>query len=264
MARPAAQPMAPPPPDPTFTPRASEEPKRRPSLPGDPPPPQRRASLVNLEAVPSTVKVRPQTMTELDFETPSRRPSGLMQAVQPSPDEPLTPADHLCALLRQAKLLASMTLDSRPATMSWIVRSTAFRAIYAYRDTLPDAVAHLYRCTGMGKDSPEPALLVMDRIIAARAQLSPEKPIVVEPFTSAALAKEQIARYLGEIERAPTEPTFKHFLALGALTELLVRAKLPAATEQRLREIIGHGQREGTKGSAIELMMTSLQRIAAG
>ena len=66
------------------------------------------------------------------------------------------------------------------------------------------------------------------------------------------------------VERAPAEPTFKHFLALGALTELLVRAKLPAATEQRLREIIGHGQREGTKGSAIELMMTSLQRIAAG
>lgn len=208
--------------------------------------------------------MRPQTMTELDFETPSRRPSGLMQAVQLPADEPLTPADHLCALLRQAKLLASMTLESRPATMSWIVRAMAFRAIYAYRETLPDAVAHLYRCTGMGKDSPEPALLVIDRIIAARAQMPAEKPIVVEAFTSAALAKEQIARYLAEIERAPAEPTFKHFLALGALTELLVRAKLPAATEQRLREIIGHGQREGTKGSAIELMMTSLQRIAAG
>lgn len=263
-ARPITQPLAPPALDPGAAPRPSEEAKRRPSLPGEPPPPQRRASLLNLEAVPSTVKMRPQTMTELDFETPSRRPSGLMQAVQLPADEPLTPADHLCALLRQAKLLASMTLESRPATMSWIVRAMAFRAIYAYRETLPDAVAHLYRCTGMGKDSPEPALLVIDRIIAARAQMPAEKPIVVEAFTSAALAKEQIARYLAEIERAPAEPTFKHFLALGALTELLVRAKLPAATEQRLREIIGHGQREGTKGSAIELMMTSLQRIAAG
>jgi len=83
-------------------------------------------------------------------------------------------------------------------------------------------------------------------------------------FTSAPQAKEHVSRYISEIERSPIDPAFRHFLALGALSELLVRAKLPAQTEQRLREIVTFAQREGPKTSAFDLMMTSLQRISGG
>ncbi|MFN7135147.1 MAG: hypothetical protein ACK4N5_23940, partial [Myxococcales bacterium] len=40
---------------------------------------------------------------------------------------------------------------------------------------------------------------------------------------------------------------------LGALTELLVRTKLPPQTDQRLRDIVAHAQREGAKPQAIDL-----------
>lgn len=167
-------------------------------------------------------------------------------------------------MLRQAQTLAALVLDSRPGLMSWLVRATVFRAVFEYREAVPDAVAQLYRCTGVSRDATEPALLVMERIAAARCQVPAEKPLTIEPFTSAPQAKEHVARYIGEIERSPNEPAFRHFLALGALSELLVRAKLPSQTEQRLREIVTFAQREGPKTSAFDLMMTSLQRISGG
>jgi hypothetical protein len=82
-------------------------------------------------------------------------------------------------------------------------------------------------------------------------------------MTSAAQAKEHVARYLAEIDKGPQDAGIRHFLALGALTELLVRTKLPPQTDQRLRDIVAHAQREGAKTSAIDLMMTALQRINA-
>jgi hypothetical protein len=185
----------------------------------------------------------------------------------------LSPSDRLCMLLRQAQSLASLTLEERPASMVWLVRSAVFRAVYDFKDTLPDAVAHLYRCTGVGKDpggarasqmnlpATEPALLIMERVINARANMPKEKPLALEPMVSAQQAKEHVARYLAEIDKLPGEAGLRHFLALGALTELLVRTKLPPQTDQRLRDIVAHAQREGAKQQAIDLMMTALQRI---
>lgn len=208
----------------------------------------------------SAPRVR-QSMPEIDIEAPSRQPSLTMAAVS---QEMREPADRLCVLLRQAKALASLVLENRPGTMPWLVRATVFRAIHEYRDVLPDAVAHLYRCTGTGRDAPEPALLVLDRVIAARAHHPGEKPLSVDPLTSAAQAKEHIGRYVAEIDRSPLDPALRHFLAVGALAELLARAKLPSQTELRLRDIVGHAQREGAKQGSIDLMMTALQRIAGG
>lgn len=198
----------------------------------------------------------------LELEAPSRRPNVLIPAV--TGENALLPADRLAAMLRQAQTLAALTLEGRPGSMSWLMRATVFRAVYEYRDALPDAVAHLYRCTGIGRDVSEPALTVMERVASARCQVPAEKPLTIEPFTTAPQAKEHVARYILEIERSPSEAPFRHFLALGALSELLVRAKLPAQTEQRLREIVNFAQREGPKPSAFDLMMTSLQRISGG
>jgi hypothetical protein len=209
--------------------------------------------------------VKPPVRAEIEADTsaPKARPS--------DPSE-LSASDRLCMLLRHAQSLASLTLEERPATMAWLVRSAVFRAIYDFKDVLPDAVTHLYRCTGAARDGAtssrasagqvtEPALVVMERIIVARGQVQREKPLSIEPMTSAAQAKDHVARYLQEIDRAPGDPPLRHFLALGALTELLVRTKLPPQTDQRLRDIVAHAQREGAKGAAIELMMTALQRI---
>jgi len=209
----------------------------------------------------SVSKMRPVMMPEIDLDAPSRRPSAVMPFTAPETQQP---ADRLCHLLRQTKSLASLVLETRPGTMPWLVRATVFRAIHDYRDLLPDAVAHLYRCTGMGRDAPEPALLVLDRVVSARAHHPGEKPLAIDPLTSAAQAKEHVGRYLVEIDRAPPEPALRHFLALGALSELLARAKLPAQTELRLRDIVSHAQREGIKQGSIDLMMTALQRITGG
>ncbi len=206
-------------------------------------------------------KQRPVSMPEIELDAPSRRPSISAPAF---PSELREPADRLCSLLRQAKTLASLVLEMRPGTMPWLVRATVFRSIHEYRDTLPEAVAHLYRCTGMGRESPEPALLVLDRVVASRAQHPGEKPLAIDPLTSATQAKEHVARYLVEIDRSPLDPGLRHYLAIGALTELLARAKLPAQTDVRLRDIVSHAQREGAKQGSIDLMMTALQRISGG
>jgi hypothetical protein len=210
----------------------------------------------------------PRTGTD-GFDAPKARPS------EEAPPQ-LSPSDRLCLLLRHAQSLASLTLEERPATMTWLVRSVVFRAIYDYREVLPDSVAHLYRCTGVGREGSitartassqnaavEPALAVMERIVVARGAMPKESPLALEPMTSATQAKEHVARYLQEIERAPADVGLRHFLALGALTELLVRTKLPPQTDQRLRDIVSHAQREGAKSGAIDLMMTALQRINA-
>ena len=212
-------------------------------------------------------KPRGASMPEIDIEAPSRRPSVPMASMpipMPIPGEMREPADRLCSLLRQAKALASLVLEMRPGAMPWLVRATVFRSIHDYRDVLPEACAHLYRCAGMGRDAPEPALLVLDRVVAARGRHPGEKPLVIDALTSATQAKEHLARYLVEIERSPIDPGLRHYLALGALTELLARARLPAQTDVRLRDIVAHAQREGAKQGAIDLMMTALQRIAGG
>jgi hypothetical protein len=226
----------------------------------------RRGAANSLEASSAS-----RAWREVEIEAGSRR--GAVPS-PPSSEPPLSPSDRLCMLLRHAQSLASLTLEERPATLNWLVRSAVFRAIYEFKDPLPDAVAHLYRCTGPGRDASgaarvssgqlqavEPALVVMERVIVARAQVQKEKPLAIEPMTSASQAKEHVARYLLEIDRAPADPPLRHFLALGALTELLVRTKLPTQTDQRLRDIVAHAQREGARNPAIELMMTALQRI---
>jgi hypothetical protein len=110
----------------------------------------------------------------------------------------------------------------------------------------------------------EPALLAMERIVSSRAQLPKERPLSIEPLATAAQAREHLARYVEEIEASPTEPALRHFLALGALMELLTRTRLPAQTSQRLKDIIAHALRDGAKPSSIELMMTALKRIVSG
>jgi hypothetical protein len=213
-------------------------------------------------------------MPELDVEPPSR------QSIPSRPDSSSAPAERFCQLLRDAQALAtSLSFQERPGTMVLLIRSTVFRAIFEFNEALPDAVAHLYRATATATRElvhaeggarranavaiSEPALLVMERIVGSRGQVPEEKPLHIDPLTTAALAREHLGRYLREIERAPVDAALRHFLAIGALSELLVRTKLPAKTEQRLRDIVAYAQRDGAKAAAIDLLMTALTRIVA-
>ncbi|WP_437830418.1 hypothetical protein [Sorangium sp. So ce1153] len=232
-----------------------------------------RRSTSSMAAVTTPVSVRPPALPEVEIDPPSR------QNIPSRPESTNTPADRFCQLLRDAQVLGTaLSFQERPGVMVLLIRCTVFRAIYEYGDTMPDAVAHLYRCTaaatreliqadgarrGSTGGVAEPAFLAMERLVTLRGQVPEEKPLHVDPLTTAALAREHLGRYLREIERAPADPMLRHFLAIGALSELLVRTKLPLKTEQRLRDIVAYAQRDGAKPGTIDLLMTALSRIVA-
>ena len=288
------KPAAPPRPDSPSRPGSAAAPPLAPgSSPTQEPPPERRNAPVSpfrrssphMDAIvpppvsgppvsTPPVSVRPPAMPELDAEQLARH------TVAPRADQARSPSERFCQLLRDAQSLATaLSFQELPGVMVVLIRSTVFRAILEHGEALPSAVAHLYRSTAtvtrdLGQADPsarranpvaiaEPALLVMERIVGVRGQVPEEKPLHIDPLTSAAHAREHLARYLREIERAPAAPALRHFLALGALSELLVRAKLPAKTDQRLREIVAFAHRDGSRPAAIELMMTALNRIVA-
>ena len=227
---------------------------------------------------------RKPTLHEIQVEaTPSKRTASMPPP--PPAAEGTSDTDRLCELLRYAQALATaLSFQERPATMMLLVRATVYRAVYDFGESVPDAVAYLFRATaastkeiwqsssdGRRRSSmslpipiAEPALLVMERIVSSRANVGKEKPPAIEPLTSAAQAKEHLGRYVEEIERAPQDAPLVHFLALGALSELLARTKLPPQTQQRLREIVAHAQRDGARAPTNELMLTALKRIVAG
>ncbi|WP_437588396.1 hypothetical protein [Sorangium sp. So ce1000] len=232
--------------------------------------PFRRSS--SIAATP--LSVRPPALPEVEIDPPSRR------GIPSRPESANAAADRFCQLLRDAQVLgAALSFQERPGVMVLLIRCTVFRAIYEHGEAMPDAVAHLYRVTaaatrelvqaeggarrGNTAGVAEPALLAMERLVAMRGQVPEEKPLHIDPLTTAALAREHLGRYLREIERAPADPMLRHFLAIGALSELLVRTKLPAKTEQRLRDIVAYAQRDGAKPGTIELLMTALSRIVA-
>ena len=203
------------------------------------------------------------------------------RAGRPPPPETITPEGKLCELLRQALGLATaLSFEERPHTMLLLVRAAVFRAVHDHYANVPNAVAYLYRGTrtvtreiwsskqeaGRQVAIPvaEPALGALEQILAARANIPKEKPVAIEPWITAQQAKENLARYLGEIELAPQDPSLRHYLALGALSELLSRTRLPSPTDQRLRDIVAYAQRDGAKPHVIELMMTALRKIVAG
>jgi hypothetical protein len=253
-------------------PPAIPPPPRVPSVP--PPRPPRRPSDDKRRTAPEPAvaragddRARASTLEieAVALDTP-RRPG----SIPPSGEVAILPPDRLVTLLQRAQALASLSFEGRPGTMHWLIRSTVYRAIYEFRDTLPDAVALLYRTTGMAPPSrtnaaaaPEPALLVFERVIGAKGSMAKEKPIAIDPMTTAQQARDHVSRYLAEIEAAPNDAGLRHFLALGALSELLVRAKLPQQTGQRLRDIVSHAHREGAKPHTIELLMMALKRISA-
>ncbi|WP_437722864.1 hypothetical protein [Sorangium sp. So ce861] len=240
--------------------------------------PFRRSTSSGMAAVATPastpVSVRPPALPEVEIDPPSRQNgAGRSEAAN-------APAERFCQLLRDAQVLgAALSFQDRPGVMVLLIRCTVFRAIYEHGEAMPDAVAHLYRCTaaatrelaqaeggarrGNAAGVAEPAFLAMERLVTLRGQVPEEKPLHIDPLTTAALAREHLGRYLREIERAPADPVLRHFLAIGALSELLVRTKLPAKTEQRLRDIVAYAQRDGAKPGTIDLLMTALSRIVA-
>jgi hypothetical protein len=193
-----------------------------------------------------------------------------------------TPADKLCELLQRAQVLATaLSFAERQATTLLLVRAVVYRAIYDYAEHLPDAVSYLSRTTAAAtrmiwsssappdKNAPmpmaEPSLLAMERVVAQRAQMPKEPKLPSQPFTTAGQAREHLAKFVEEIEQAPNDQPLRHFLAIGALCELLVRARLPSQTSQKIKDIVAHAQREANKpASSLDLMTAALKRIISG
>ncbi|NUP11580.1 MAG: hypothetical protein HOW73_36505 [Polyangiaceae bacterium] len=190
-------------------------------------------------------------------------------------------ADGLCELLHKAQTLgAVLSFADQPATMCLLIRATVYRAIQEHESAASKAVAFLYHSTvpmtreiyitapgvrrgSMAIPPTSPAFEVMARIVAQRGEVDAADPLTIVPITTAQEAKQHLARYVSEIDQAPSDSDLRHFLAIGALSELLVRTKLPAATQERLRGIVQHARKEGPKQQVVDLMMTALTRMIA-
>jgi hypothetical protein len=272
-SRPAAEPLPAPPPRPSMFPSALPT---VPALGLRAPFPSTSA----MRAVVPTAAPSPSAPSSAadtgEMAPPSRRAARL------PPQDAATPEGRLCELLRQALALATaLSFEEKPHTMLLLVRAAVFRAVLEHHDAVPNAVYYLVRATRQvtreiwstrpepGRTPPpmpvaEPALGALEQVVAARAHVPKEKPAVVEPWTTAPQAKENLARFVIEIELSPPDPTLRHYLALGALSELMCRTRLPGPTEQRLRDIVAYAQRDGAKPQVIELMMTALRKIVSG
>lgn len=192
------------------------------------------------------------------------------------------PGAGICELLHKAQTLgAVLSFADQPATMCLLIRATVYRAVLEHDKAVPNAVAALFHGTleatkeiyitapgvrrgAMAIPAASPAFELMSRITAQRGECDPVPgPLPLTPITTAQEAKQHLARYVAEIDQAPSDLDLRHFLALGALSELLVRTKLPGPTQERLRGIVAHAQREGARQPAVELMMTALTRMMA-
>jgi hypothetical protein len=224
--------------------------------------------------------------TTMGLSDPSRAigmdPETEISGRKPGGDKPATPADKLCELLQRGQVLATaLSFAERQATTLLLVRAVVYRAIYDYGESVPDAVSYLSRTTATAtrviwsstapsdKNVPmpmaEPSLLAMQQVVAQRAQMPKEPKLANQPFTTAGQAREHLAKYVEEIEQSPNDQPLRHFLALGALCELLVRARLPSQTSQKIKDIVAHAQREAVRpASSLELMMAALKRIITG
>ena len=187
----------------------------------------------------------------------------------------------LCELLHKAQTLgAVLSFADQPATMCLLIRATVYRTILEHEQAAPGAAAHLATTTAsitkeiyitapgkrrgsMAIPPTAPAFETMSEIVAKEGVVQSSEPLVIQPITTAQEAKQHLARYVSEIDQAPSDVDLRHFLALGALSELLVRAKLPPATQERLKGILAHARKEGPKQQVVELMMTALNRMIA-
>lgn len=200
-------------------------------------------------------------------------------APQPAPTSD-TPHTALCDLLHKAQTLgAVLSFADQPASMALLIRASVYRTLLEFEATIPSAVSLLWTETqpltkeiyitapgirrgAMAIPSANRAFEVMQQIVDARGEVSRAETPQITPITTSQEAKQHLARYVSEIDQAPKDLELRHFLALGALAELLVRAKLPAPTLERLRGIITHAKREATQ-QVVDLMMTALSRMMA-
>jgi hypothetical protein len=217
-------------------------------------------------------------------------PKSAKPSAAPLPPAPLTQASPvqinvdngtLSSLLHKAQTLGAMlSFADQPASMALLIRATVYRAILENESGAPDAVAFLFNETlaltkeiyitapgkrrgAMAIPEAQPAFDVMSRIVEAREQVKPSGPAQMTPITTSQDAKQHLARYVSEIDQTPSDLELRHFLALGALAELLVRTKLPAPTQERLRGILEHSRAEGAQQKNVDLMMTALNRMIA-
>lgn len=255
-------------------------------------PPASAAGAASAAPAPSAPVTKPAAAAPAPAPKPAiRRPSAsIPQAVvtanaasAPAPQAASneTPQSALCELLHKAQTLGAMlSFADQPASMALLIRASVYRTLLEFESTLPAAVSVLWTETqpltkeiyitapgirrgAMAIPSANEAFEVMQRIVDARGEVPRAETPQITPITTSQEAKQHLARYVSEIDQTPKDLELRHFLALGALAELLVRAKLPAPTLERLRGIIAHAKRDGATQPVVDLMMTALSRMMA-
>lgn len=272
------------PPAPT-TDSARVETMRTPTAPppNKAPAPAARVGLARPAASPPAALAAARTMVSGDAPAPAPDPLGdtFIAQKNAAPPKTGTPTDPFLELLHKAQTLgAVLSFADQPASMCLLIRATVYRAIFEFESVAPGAVAHLFQATlpmtkeiyitapgvrrgSMAIPAASPAFEVMAKIVAQQGQVDTGETLAIQPITTAQDAKQHLARYVSEIDQAPSDLELRHFLAVGALCELLSRTKLPPATQDRLKGIVAHARKEGPKQAVVELMMTALTRMIA-
>jgi hypothetical protein len=190
-------------------------------------------------------------------------------------------ADALCDLLRSAQALQKPLLfmtNLRPAVPILLKRALLFRVYDEFRETCPDVASLLMRSGKSAYSQPwesqggsglaeTPSVLILDstltELIQTRAQVGPQTPCTPELFKSAVEIKGTFHKYLEEIEKGPRDPSFRHFLLLGAFAELLHRSRLPEATAERLRSVVAEGKKRGASADGVTYLTGMMRGVLA-
>lgn len=190
-------------------------------------------------------------------------------------------ADALCDLLRSVQALQKPLLfmtNLGPAVPVLLRRALLFRVYDEFRETCPDVTSLLMRSGRTAYSQPlesqgglETAETVrvqildslLTELIQSRAQVGPQEPCPPELFKSAAEIKGTFQKYLAEIEKGPRDPSFRHFLLLGAFAELLHRSRLPEVTAERLRGVVVEGKKRGASADGVAYLTGMMRGVIA-
>lgn len=181
----------------------------------------------------------------------------------------------LCRLLRESLELAQKgDLDRESHVL--LQRATIYRAVAEFGDRCAGPVGELLRSgrgivgellgapgSGLAPCDVDPRSMdqAFESLVAANGCSEERGTAQVSRFRSAGEAKRHILQYQSLLEQGPHDTRFRHFVLIGALQELLARARLSKRARQELSAALDEACAAPACDASTERMLTSLRGI---
>ena len=182
---------------------------------------------------------------------------------------------ELCRLLQTSLEIArKQVLD--PESHSLLQRATLYRAFAEFGQCCSGSVAHLMRTArgvvgdlagtpGSGVHAatldPLPIDAAFEQLVEDEGRSEESGVAQVPPFRSAGEAKRHILHYATLLEQAPQDPTYRHFVLIGALSELLARVRLSKQTRRELHATLEAARSEPPSDPIVDRLLSSLRGV---